>query len=207
MKKLFKTKLVGLACLLLISSFGCNDNQLSSSGDKPILVDGRLKFSSVNSFANFLNSTKTNGQVDLSKIEEETGKLRFVSHRQIRLTSAPRSQNKQAREIVGGAGEMPTGEIPGHEVPSGGMPYFDQISQYLTPTQEMTRLSRIEDPQLASVLNENQEIQFGNYISKVQNDYTFVYEAGNEALITDFYQALYNGTGSTWQQRGQFRRP
>ncbi len=186
--------------LFLVATIGCSDNnnlQSVNKNDPTLTNGGRLKFKDLQALGDFVNSNKKNGQLDIEEVNQRTKKLGFISHRENYNSKmeAVRKVRAEARVINGlvPIDEAPSGEIPPSEVPSGGVPIYDQISQYLSPTQEITRLAPIEDSELAAVLNEDQEIQFGNSVARVQNDYTFVFNDGNTALITDYYRALSQG--------------
>lgn len=188
--------------LILVAIISCTDNSnfQSVNQNDPTLTDGgRLKFKDLQALSDFINSNKKNGQLDIEAVNARTKKLGFVSHREdynMRMESAEKAR-AEAREIdiVQGLGldQTPDGEIPTEEVPGGVVPVHDEISQYLTPTQEITRLAPIEDSELAAVLDSNQEIQFGNSVARIQNDYTFIFEEGNENQITAYYKALSQG--------------
>jgi len=163
-----------IAFCLLFAAIGCTDNLQPLEKSGPSVVDGRLKFNDYQSFRNFLNSNKTKDQPDLEKINRVTKGLGMVSHREY--------HNLLAQE--GGSNLAPGARL--------GAP--DGISQYLTPEEDSIRLSPIDDPQLASIINEKQEIQFGeDSVYRVQNDYTFLLTRGGAVLITDYYKALNEG--------------
>ena len=135
-----------------------------------------MKFKDVTSLGIFLKSIKTNDQPDLEKIKKVTKSLGVISHRDHYYFTIMKEETSK-NEATAREGS------------------FDDIGQYLTPEDDSIRLSPIADPQLASILNEKQEIQFGDdYIFRVQNDYTFHFRVADDILIGDYYKALKNGT-------------
>ncbi|MFM8850160.1 MAG: hypothetical protein ACKOE5_07180 [Cytophagales bacterium] len=160
---------------LMCVAIGCTDNLQPFEKDGFSLSDGRLKFNNYQSFTNFLNANKTNDQLDIEKINRVTKQHGFVSHREhLNLEKREVSPKIQSQARLG---------------------FPDQISQYLTAEEDSIRLSAITDPQLASLINEKQEIQFGeDSVYRVQNDYTFRFHLADTALIIDYYKALKQGT-------------
>ncbi len=182
--------------IFLVVAISCSDNNLQrvEKNDPTLTNGGRLKFKDLNALGDFINSTKENGRVNIEEIKKRTEKLGFKSHRENYYEKAEAVGKVRAYARMFDQpipiDEVPNGEIPPSDVPSGGFPIYDEISHYVSPTQEITRLAPIEDSELAAVLNEDQEIQFGNSVARVQNDYTFVFDEGNTDLITDYYRAL-----------------
>lgn len=164
--------------LIVSTLLGCqneiSDLTPSPMGDGLSAVDGRLKFKDIASLGVFLNIVKTNDQPDLEKINKITKTFDFHSHREF-YNSSQETTSKGTRYAR-------------HDSE-------DEVSQYLSSDEDSIRLSPISDPQLATILNENQEIQFGEgSVFRVQNDYTFNFMVGDDGLINEYYKALQNGT-------------
>jgi hypothetical protein len=133
-----------------------------------------LKFKDFESFGLFLNKIKTNDQPDLEKIKRITKTLNIRSHKEFYNSLAEAEHSRS------------TGYARQDSQ--------DEVSQYLSPDEDSIRLSPIIDPQLAAILNEKQEIQFGEgSVFRVQNDYTFKFTVGDDGLIEEYYKALQSG--------------
>lgn len=125
----------------------------------------------------FLNIIKKNDQPDLEKIKKVTKTLAFRSHSEFYNSL---KEHEPSRDTRVARQDWQDSQ--------------DEISQYLTPNEDSIRLSPIVDPQLASILNEKQEIQFGEgSVFRVQNDFTFNFMVGDDGLIKEYYKALQNG--------------
>lgn len=149
---------------------GCSDTENLKS-DEPKVVNGKLAFSDYAGLESFIFST--NGKEKATgEVEEKAKSLGLKSHLALarEIDGAPADVRAKARQEAN-----------------------DEISQYLSPADDSIRLSAVVDDKLASVLNEKQEIVFGNVVHKVQNDYVFMYKEGSEALVKDYYKALNEG--------------
>lgn len=161
---------LSILLLTIIFVIGCSDTENLKS-DEPKVVNGKLAFNDYAGLESFVFAT--NGkEKTTAEVEEKAKSLGLKSHLAL------------AREIYG---------APADVLAKARQEANDEISQYLSPADDSIRLSAVVDDKLASVLNEKQEIVFGNVVHKIQNDYVFMYKEGSEALVKDYYKALNEG--------------
>lgn len=161
---------LSILLLTIIFVIGCSDTENLKS-DEPKVVNGKLAFSDYAGLESFIFST--NGKEKATgEVEEKAKSLGLKSHLALarEIDGAPADVRAKARQEAN-----------------------DEISQYLSPADDSIRLSAVVDDKLASVLNEKQEIVFGNVVHKIQNDYVFMYKEGSEGLVKEFYKALSEG--------------
>lgn len=146
--------------------------QRSNVEGGPELVEGRLRFASLENFQAFLKANQDMTTDQLMQLDKEMG---FVSH--LRLGNEPgleppRPVAPSALHCLGpNAAEQPADA-----------PELRDVTEF-----------DIADPLLAAALNEDREVQIGNLIYRPGNDYTFFYPVGQANLVDDFYKKLDQG--------------
>jgi hypothetical protein len=159
--------------LFFMLAIGCSETNQSVVRSTPELIDGRLKFSNFQTLDEFIKSKSKDNKPDISEIENALKPLKFVSH-----DNYYNSRLEEKREI------NETGRVV----------YYDEISPYLSKEEDSIRLSKIEDVALAALINESQEIQFGeDEVYRVQNDFVFNFKKDQQYLIINYYKALMDG--------------
>ncbi|MEJ7662989.1 MAG: hypothetical protein WKG07_27265 [Hymenobacter sp.] len=160
----------------------------------PVVVDGHLKFSSLENFHAFLKANETKTQEELMQLNRDMG---FVSH--LRLyneeglqptPTALRGPQSPANASSATVNSATTG-LNGPVTNAGGTIYGDEP---VTTGPVIGVISpEIPDPLLDATLDINQEVLINNLTVRVGNDYTFYYPAGQSALVDDFYQKVATG--------------
>lgn len=178
-----------LGTLLATSLVSCKKDtiqELEVVPNTPTLVDGRLKFSSLASFHNYLKANENKTVEELMQTNRDMG---FVSH--LRSTNEPglEHSNPAHPSILSGSqikakdnsaqSAAPSSVLTADE-PLGGPP-LNQIE------------STIPDPLFAFVLDDDREAEIGTIIYRAGNDYCFYYPIGQEALVDDFYERVAAG--------------
>lgn len=193
------TRTLVLGTLLTTSLVACQDAKLDDirpAADAPTVVEGRLKFSSLQSFQAYLtaNQTKT-----VEQLIEGNKALGFVSH--LRLDTEPglappkpvypstlhclrdRAHPAPAAPASPALARSAAASATSATAEDGEGEQFAAVDlEYISPV--------MVDPLFDSVLDENREAIIGEIIYRAGNDYCFYYPAGQEALIDDFYQRV-----------------
>jgi hypothetical protein len=149
---------------------GCADTENLKS-DEPKVVNGKLAFNDYSDLEGLILGS--NGkEKSTSEVEEKAKSLGLKSHLAWtkEMEGVPTNVRYKARQEGG-----------------------DEISQYLSPTDDSIRLSSVVDEKLAALLNEQQEITIKGLVHKVQNDYIFVFAEGKEGLVKEYYRELHEG--------------
>ncbi|MFM7429930.1 MAG: hypothetical protein ACKO1F_08535 [Flammeovirgaceae bacterium] len=69
----------------------------------------------------------------------------------------------------------------------------DEISQFLSASDDSVRLSNLMSDKVSAIVNKNREVSIGDKVYKLQNDYVFSYKKGDAKLVKEFYAALKGG--------------
>ena len=159
-----------------------------------MVVDGHLKFSSLENFHAFLKANETKTQEELMQLNRDMG---FVSH--LRLyneeglavtPTALRNAKSPANTLSTTANSATPGS--GGAVTNGGGTTNPGDGATTGPVIGVIN-PEIPDPLLDATLDINREVLINNLTVRVGNDYTFYYPAGQSALVDDFYQKVATG--------------
>lgn len=167
-------KKVVVALLLLASCSLPSEKHINPSSLLPSVNEGRLKFSSPEDIANFINKFTLNKNADaaIAQLKKYNSEHDFSSHYD-RIVTFEESQDARTEneDVV-----------------------TDDIGIAISPFLDSLRLSPIIDPRLSSILNEKRELEIdNNTIIRFQNDFTFLYQNGKFDVVKDFYSTLKQG--------------
>lgn len=201
------TRTLTIGVLFSTALFGCHDTKLDSlsvAPDAPTLVNGRLKFASLESFQAYM---KANEAKTVAQLLEANRAMGFVSH--LRLSEEAdlalpkpmyastlhclRDRLKPAATKTAAVAALPTATSSSATTTDtdndGGTEVIPvemvDIYNYID--------ADIADPLLGSILDENREAIIGSLVYRAGNDYCFYYPAGQEALVENFYQQVDSG--------------
>lgn len=134
--------------------------------------DGRLQFQSITNFGAFMKS------------HTSASDSRQVVNELLSLTEAAglKSHFMKVNENESSASGRTEEDV-----------LADDIGVSISPEADSIRLTPLVDDRLALVLNENQEIELGDSIYRVQNDYTFIFKKSDKSLLKNFYEDLRDG--------------
>ena len=195
------TRWTAFSILLSTSLASCNkDKEMQdiaptppASVALPVVVDGHLKFSSLESFHAFLKANENKTQEELMQLNRDMGfvsHLRLYNEEGLQPTPTALRGSQPANAVSATANSAITG-LNGPVANAGGTIYADEP---MTTGPVIGVISpEIPDPLLDSALDINQEILINNLTVRVGNDYTFYYPAGQSALVDDFYQKVDTG--------------
>jgi hypothetical protein len=183
-----------LSTMLAAALVSCKDSaiqELHVSAEAPTLINGRLNFTSLESFHAYMQA---NEQKTVEQLLEANRTLGFVSH--LRLDSEPGATAAKSiypstlhclrdGQVNNRANSRNTAKTAAKTASPGDEPTLDVEYPYIDTS--------IPDPLFDSVLDENREFTINNLVYRAGNDYCFYYPLGQEALVEDFYQRVDSG--------------
>lgn len=157
----------------------------------PVVVDGHLKFSSLESFHAFLKANENKTQEELMQMNRDMGfvsHLRLYNEEGLQPTPTALRGSQLPANVASATANPATSGLNGPVANAGGTIYADEP---VTTGPVIGVISpEIPDPLLDATLDINQEVLINNLTVRVGNDYTFYYPAGQSALVEDFYQKV-----------------